>query len=188
MILETERLVLRPWREEDAADLYRYASDPLIGPPAGWPPHKSFEDSCEIIKTVLSATETYAVCMKDDNRAIGSISLKMAGVTDMTERMDECELGYWIGREFWGKGLIPEAAAELIRHGFEELGMRAIWCGYYEGNAKSRRVQDKLGFTYHHRSEGLEVKLLSEIRTGHVMLLTRKSWERSKSGESDSVL
>lgn len=188
MTLETERLILRPWREEDAADLYRHASDPLVGPSAGWPAHKSIEDSREIIKNILSVAETYAVCSREDNRAIGSISLKMAGVTDMTERDDECELGYWIGREFWGQGLIPEAARELIRHGFEELSMRAIWCGYYEGNSKSRRVQDKLGFTYHHRSEGLELELLSEIRTGHVMLLTREAWETSKSSEPDSVL
>lgn len=180
MILETKRLILRPWIEEDAVDLYRYACDPLVGPMAGWPAHKSIDESRGIIKTVLSTAETYAVCLKEDKRAIGSISLKMAGATDMTERLDECELGYWIGREFWGQGLIPEAAAELIRHGFEELGMRRIWCGYYEGNSKSRRVQDKLGFTYHHRSEGLELELLGETRTGHVMYLSRETWDKNK--------
>ena len=57
MILETERLILRPWREEDADDLYIYASDPDIGPPAGWPPHTSVESSREIIRTVLSAVD-----------------------------------------------------------------------------------------------------------------------------------
>ena len=75
MIFETERLILRPWEETDAESLYEYAKDDRIGPIAGWPVHTSVENSREIIKTVLSAPETYAVCLKEDNRAIGSIGL-----------------------------------------------------------------------------------------------------------------
>jgi RimJ/RimL family protein N-acetyltransferase len=178
MILETSRLILRPWCEDDAEELYKYACDAEVGPPAGWPPHTSVENSRDIIRGVLSAPETYAVCLKEDGKPIGSVGLKTGSNTDMTERDDECELGYWIGKPFWGRGLIPEASRELIRHAFEELGMRAVWCGYYDGNVKSRRVQDKLGFVYHHTTEGLEVSLLGEIRTGHAMLLTRKDWEK----------
>ena len=92
MMLETKRLILRPWREDDAKDLYEYAKDPEIGPPAGWPPHTSVENSLAIIKTVLSAPETYAVCRKEDGKAIGSIGLKMGDSTDMTEREDECAI------------------------------------------------------------------------------------------------
>ena len=110
MTLLTPRLILRPWREDDAEDLYKYASEPEVGPPAGWPPHTSVENSREIIKAVLSAPETYAVCLKEDGRAIGSIGLKTGAQTDMTDRSDECELGYWIGKPFWGQGLIPEAS------------------------------------------------------------------------------
>ena len=69
----TERLILRTWKETDAESLYEYAKDPAVGPIAGWPVHKSVENSLEIIKEVLSADETYAVCLKKDNRAIGSI-------------------------------------------------------------------------------------------------------------------
>ena len=64
-MIETERLILRPWRENDAEALYKYASNPDIGPPAGWPPHTSVENSRDIIRTVFSAPETYAVCLKD---------------------------------------------------------------------------------------------------------------------------
>lgn len=60
-ILETERLILRPWLEDDAGELYKYASDPDVGPAAGWPPHTSVDNSRDIISTVLSASETYAV-------------------------------------------------------------------------------------------------------------------------------
>ena len=74
MSMETKRLILRPWREEDAADLYEYAKDPDVGPPAGWPPHESVESSRALIKSVLSAPETYAVCLKDGG-PIGSIGL-----------------------------------------------------------------------------------------------------------------
>ena len=175
-MIETERLILRPWREDDAQALYKYARDPDVGPPAGWPPHTSVENSLNIIRTVLSAPETYAVCLKDGS-PIGSIGLMLKVSTDMTDREDECELGYWIGKPFWGQGMIPEASKALLRHAFEDLGMRAVWCGYYEGNEKSRRVQQKLGFVYHHTTEGLEVTLVNETRTGHTNLMTKEHWQ-----------
>ncbi len=177
MTLETERLILRPWSEEDAEELYKYASDPEVGPPAGWPPHTSVENSRDIIRNVLSRQETYAVCLKE-GKPIGSIGLHLNGHTDMTDRDDECELGYWIGKPFWGQGLIPEASRELLRYAFEKLGMRAVWCGYYDGNEKSRKVQTKLGFVYQHKTEGLEVSLMNEIRTGHCNLMTRERWQK----------
>ena len=176
-MIKTERLILRPWQEQDAEALYTYASDPEVGPPAGWPPHTSVDNSREIIKNVLSKPETYAVCLKDGN-PIGSIGLQLNGSTDMTDRDDECELGYWIGKLYWGQGLIPEASRALLRYAFEELGMRAVWCGYYEGNEKSRKVQTKLGFVYQHKTEGLEVRLMNEIRTGNCNLMTKERWQK----------
>lgn len=175
MILQTKRLILRPWSENDAEELYKYASDPEVGPPAGWPPHTSAQNSREIIRTVLSAPETYAVCLKENGKPIGSIGLHR---NDLAEKDDEYELGYWIGKPFWGQGLIPEASRELLRYAFEDLGMNRIWCGYYDGNEKSRRVQEKLGFVFHHTTEGLEVKLLNEIRTGHSSLMTKERWQK----------
>ena len=175
MILQTTRLLLRPWREEDAEDLYQYAKDPAVGPSAGWPPHTSVANSRIIIREVLSAPETYAICLRENEKNIGSIGLHRK---DLAEAEDEYELGYWIGRPFWGRGLVPEASLEVLRHAFEDLGMNRIWCGYYDGNEKSRRVQEKLGFVYHHTTEGIEVRLLGEIRTGHVMLMTKEDWQK----------
>lgn len=177
MILETERLILRPWEDSDAENLYVYAKDPEVGPIAGWPPHKSVDESRNVIKTVFSASEAYAICLKADGKAIGAIELKLNGHTDMTDRDDECELGYWLGKPFWGKGIMPEAAREMIRHGFEDLNMSAIWCGYYEGNAKSKRVQEKCGFAYVRTTEGLDVPLMGEKRTGHSSILTKEKWQ-----------
>ena len=138
MTLETERLVLRRWQESDAEDLYRYASNPDVGPIAGWPPHQSIDESRTVIKSVFDGAEAYAVCLKSDNRSIGAIELKLNGHTDMTKRDDECELGYWIGKPFWGQGLIPEASREMLRRAFVDLGMSKVWCGYYDGNLKSK--------------------------------------------------
>lgn len=182
MMMETKRLLLRSWQEQDAESLYEYAKDPDVGPPAGWPPHTDVENSRQIIREVLSRPETYAVCLKD-GKPIGSVGLHLE--TDMTDREDECELGYWIGKPFWGQGLIPEAARELLRHAFEELGMRAVWCGYYDGNEKSRRVQEKLGFVYRYTTKGLDVKLMGEKRTGHTNLLTKARWDQLRKAEEE---
>lgn len=176
MILTTERLILRPWEESDAKSLFEYAKDPDVGPIAGWPPHKSVEESLGVIKTVFNSTECYAICEKENNIAIGAIELKLSGHTDMTDKGDECELGYWLGKPFWGRGYMPEAAKELIRHGFENLKMSTIWCGYYDGNGKSKRVQEKVGFVYHHTCDDVPVPLLKEVRVGHTNIMTKERW------------
>ena len=175
MILETDRLMLRPWVEDDAEELYKYAKDPDVGPMAGWPVHTSVEKSREIIRSVLSAPETYAVCLKETGKPVGSIGLHR---NDLATQDDEYELGYWLGKPYWGQGLIPEASREVLRYAFEDLGMNRIWCGYYDGNEKSRRVQVKLGFEYQRRTEGIEVKLLNEVRTGHSNLMTKERWQK----------
>lgn len=176
MILITDRLILRPWTEKDAESLYKYAKDPDVGTPAGWPAHKSVEESLDVIKTVFTGKECYAICEKGNNEAIGAVELKLNEHADMTERDDECELGYWLGKPFWGKGYMPEAAKELIHRGFEDLKMTTIWCGYYEGNEKSKRVQEKLGFLYHHTCNEVPVTLLNEVRVGHTNYMTLEMW------------
>lgn len=178
MILHTERLILRPWCEADANSLFEYAKDPEVGPIAGWPAHKSVEESLDVIKNVFTGKECYAICEKENNIAIGAIELKLNGHTDMTERDDECELGYWLGKEFWGRGYMPEAAIELLGRGFEELGMTTIWCGYYDGNEKSKRVQEKIGFVYHHTCKEVPVPLLDEVRIGHTNYMTKELWTK----------
>lgn len=87
-MLETERLILRRWKYSDAEDLYKYASDPEVGPIAGWPAHQSLDESRDVIKNVLNGKEAYALCLKTDGKAIGAIELKLNGHTDMTERDD----------------------------------------------------------------------------------------------------
>lgn len=171
MILYTERLILRPWEESDAESLYEYAKNPEVGPIAGWPVHTSVENSREIIRDVLSAEETYAVCLREENKAIGSVGLMIGKHSNLDLPEEEGEIGYWIGVPFWGRGLIPEAVQELIRHGFEDLKLKRLWCGYFDGNIKSRRVQEKCGFVYHHTNKDIYWKLMDDIRTEHITCL-----------------
>lgn len=177
--METDRLILRPWEETDAGSLYEYAKDDRIGPIAGWPVHTSVENSREIIKTVLAAPETYAVCLKEDNKAIGSIGLMIGEQSNIGLPDTEGEIGYWIGVPFWGRGLIPEATREMIRYAFAVKHLETLWCGYFEGNEKSRRVQEKCGFSYHHTNRDILWKVMDDIRTEHITRLTRDEWKNS---------
>ena len=186
LTLQTERLILRPWEEDDAESLYEYAKDPAVGPIAGWPPHTSVENSREIIRSVLSADETYAVCLKEDNRAIGSIGLISPAQSHTALGADELEIGYWIGVPFWGRGLIPEATERLIRHAFEDLGCSALWCGYYEGNEKSKRCQEKTGFTFHHIERDVPCELMGDVRTEYFTRLTKDKWLRRQNQTASS--
>ena len=179
MILETKRLILRPWKEEDAEELYHYAKNPLVGPAAGWPPHTSVENSRDIIRGVLSEPETYEVVLKESQKPIGSVGIMTGSHSNLEISDEEGEIGYWIGVPYWGQGLIPEAVRELIRYGFEELNLMTIWCAYFDGNEKSRRVQEKCGFRYHHTNKNVLWHLTNERKTEHVTCLPREQWKKS---------
>lgn len=174
MILETERLILRPWYEDDAAELYRYACDPDIGPVAGWPVHTSVENSREIIRYVLSAEGTFAVVLKETGLPVGCVGWMRKGNIPMAE--DEVEIGYWMGKPYWGRGLIPEAVRACLRHCFEVLHCSRIWCVTDEDNHKSRRVQEKCGFRYHHTLKDNPCPLMGDVRTERVSVVTREEY------------
>lgn len=180
MILETERLILRPWEEKDAEDLYKYASSPEVGPIAGWPVHTSVENSREVIRDVFSAPETYAVVLKETGHPVGCIGFLIGKASNFQIPDTDGEIGYWIGVPFWGRGLIPEAVQEMLRHGFEDLKLHKIWCGYFDGNEKSKRVQEKCGFRHHHTNKDSYWELTDEIRTEHVSCLSEEEWKNKR--------
>ena len=189
MTIETERLILRPWAEDDAEALYKYASDPRVGPQCGWPPHTSVENSREIIRVALSAPETYALVLKETDEPVGCASIMSAGsgTAPMREGDGAREIGYWLGVPHWGQGLVPEAVRALLDRCFEQLGCEVVWCGYHEGNDKSRRVQEKCGFTYHHTEEDKPCSQLPERRTEHFTRMTRAQWEAIRAKEDAHV-
>ncbi|MBO5035132.1 MAG: GNAT family N-acetyltransferase [Oscillospiraceae bacterium] len=181
MILETKCLILRPWEDADAEILYKWASDPDVGPRAGWPPHTSVENSLEIIHGPLGEPETYALVLKETGEPIGSAGLfppeEFCSPADLPEGVVQLELGYWIAKPYWGRGLVPEAGRELLRHAFEDLGCVMAHCCHFDFNAQSKRVIEKLGFTYHTTRE-VVCSQLGETRTDVCYILPRGEWEK----------
>lgn len=170
MTLETERLVLRPFTTMDAADLYEFSRLPQVADAAGWPVHKSVEDSRRVIATVFSAPETYAVVEKESGKVIGSVGFTGRRRGNFES---EDELGYSLHPDWWGNGLMPEAATAVLHHGFEDLGLEAVWCSHYDGNRRSQRVIEKMGF-YPVMSEVLSDDLGEHLT--HFYMLTREDW------------
>lgn len=108
-IMETKRLILRPWRESDAEVLFKYASDPDVGPRAGWPPHKSVEESLKIIRTVFSGEGMWAVELKETSEVIGSIGYLLFNESNLSIGVTDAEIGYWIAKPYWNQGICTEA-------------------------------------------------------------------------------
>ena len=174
--METKRLILRPWTENDAESLYKYAQNPSVGLIAGWLPHTSVENSREVIREILSAPETYAVVLKETNEPIGSVGIMFDNTIHSADMQEgDAEIGYWIGVPYWGLGLIPEAVICLLKRCFDAVGIKRVWCGYFDGNTRSRRVMDKCGFRFHHTEEG-KISPLGDVRTEHFTLLTKEDW------------
>ncbi|WP_369326006.1 GNAT family N-acetyltransferase [Alcaligenes nematophilus] len=176
MTLQTERLILRPWQDTDAKDLYEYAKDERVGPIAGWPVHTSVEESAEIIRTVFNMPEVYAVEHKVNGRAVGCIGILIGKNSNFEIGEEEGEIAYWIGVPYWGQGLIPEAMREVMRHAFETLKLKALWCGYFANNAQSLIAQTKCGFRHHHTEENKYNQFLQDYRTEHISRITAEEW------------
>lgn len=170
MIMETERLILRPWEMTDAAVLFQYASDPRIGPNAGWPPLKDIEESQKIIELILSNWGFFAIVLKETNEIVGCINILIGESSNFEIAADEGELGFWIGVPHWGKGYVTEAIEEMLDYGFEDLELEKIWCGYFSDNIRSKIVQEKCGFQYQYTLEKVKT-LTGDEKTEIVMAM-----------------
>ena len=180
MILKTDRLILRHWRRWDAKELHKYASNPNVGPNAGWPIHKNVGESRDIIKHVLAKPTTFAVVLKETKKPVGSAGLILGKDCHIDVPIDEAEIGYWIGEPYWGQGLIPEAVNKLLEYGFVNLGLGKIWCGYFEGNTKSKRVAEKCGFKYQYTKENVPCAIEGQLNIVHFASITKDDWLEGK--------
>ena len=149
VLLETERLILRRFTEDDAPQVYRnWASDDEVTKYLTWPTHRSAADSLGFMKyCVQSYAEPtcyqWGMELKDTHELIGSLS----GV-HIDENADSVELGWCIGRRFWGKGYTPEAARAVTAFLFDEVGVNRIAALHDVHNLKSGRVMQKIGMKY----------------------------------------
>lgn len=151
--LKTERLLLRPFRQSDLDDFFEYASVDGVGQMAGWVPHKNKEESQKILDLFINEKKTFAVV--NNGKVIGSIGIEKYNEKQYPE-FDEKkarELGYVLSKEYWGSGLMPEAAKEVIRYLFDDVGLDLLFCSHFIENNQSKRVIEKLGFKYYKDTE-----------------------------------
>ena len=163
MIIHTQRLCLRPWSDADAPALFELARDPRIGMLCGWKPFELIDDAREALSTVLVANDSYAVTLSSTGELVGSIALR---VDADSPEATVADIGYWIGVPYWGNGYASEAGRAIIERA-KELGVETIILKYFDGNDASRRVSEKLGFTWRSREEGVEYPPIGKRLTVH---------------------
>ncbi len=175
--LETERLILRPFTLEDKYDMFEYGQDDRVGPSAGWPLHKTVEDSEEVIdKFFINATHPdWAIVLKENNKVIGSIGIKMETLDKMPNR---CELGYVLSPKNWGQGIVPEASREVIKYAFDTLKLEFVDILHYDFNMKSKRVIEKLGFKFVEFKEKHRTLYDGRVVNSLIYIMDRELYEK----------
>jgi len=144
--LQSERIILRRWTDDDAETLFKWASDHDLGPRAGWPPHKSVEESLDAIHTFFKNETTWAVVLKETNEVIGCVGYHPAEKSNIQIEDDCGEVGYWIAKPFWNKGLATEALKIVIDFCFNVKKMRMLYGDHFIDNPASGKVMEKCGF------------------------------------------
>lgn len=144
--LYTDRLILRDLHVSDADDFFEFAYTDLVGPLAGWSPHKNLAETIRVIHNMNISTEegnsfNYAIIDKK--------SLKMIGTIELYNYFPhhKAELGYALNPKFWNQGLVTEAAMAILDYGFNVLKLKRIEAGTYIDNYASQRVCEKIGMT-----------------------------------------
>ena len=148
--LETERLWLRPWKTDDLEDFYEYARVDGVGQMAGWTPHASIEESKKILTAFIEHKKTFALEYKENHKVIGSLGLENL-IYDLGEPYTSLtgrEIGYVLSKDYWGRGLMPEAVKRVIQYCFTEENYDFLQCSHSLSNLQSKRVIEKAGFTF----------------------------------------
>lgn len=147
--IETDRLILRAWKETDLNDLYTYASVEGVGEKAGWNHHQSVEESQSILSSFIKNRKTFALELKENGKVIGSLGLEPRDEdAGLDEKLRGREIGYVLSKDYWGRGLMPEAVNAVIDYCFVTLGFDYLTCGHFDHNDPSRRVVEKSGFRF----------------------------------------
>lgn len=164
MTFETERLILRPWEMDDLQTLHKLAKDPHVGPPCGWNPHADIKESKGVLEDILMNDYTFALVLKETGEVIGDISLMPYSESRFPENEKQGEVGFWLGYPYWGNGYMPEACKRIVKYGFDDLKLERIWCAHNLENEKSKRVQEKSGFSFHHEDSYYAKELDARVK------------------------
>jgi RimJ/RimL family protein N-acetyltransferase len=147
--LETQRLLLRPLKEEDEENIYQYVKDYDI---ARWTiniPHPyPREGAIEFIKQARGLMEEglayeLAILLKPEMKIVGVVSF-----VRINKAHRNAELGYWVGKPYWNNGIATEAAIRILEFGFEDLGLQRIFAKCFFDNLPSKRIMEKIDMEY----------------------------------------
>lgn len=175
-VFTTERLIIRPWKNEDLEDFYEYARVEGVGEMAGWSTHKDIEESKRILDIFIKGKKTLSLEM--DGKVIGSLGIEEYDNLPELEGLRGRELGYSLSKDYWGRGLMPEAVEKIIEYLFTEVNLDFIACGHWVLNNQSRRVQEKCGFKYF--KDYSHITNWGEERKSKKTILYKKDWEMRK--------
>lgn len=171
--LETERLLLRPFRLSDAPAVYDYAKLDSVGPKAGWKPHENLGESKKIVEHFIEKQEVYAIVYKKVNKVIGSIGIHK---TKLGSIGDVYELGFVLHPEYHRRGLMSEAVYACLDECFFECDYPEIYVGHFIENQPSRALIEKFGFqwvediAYSSRDYGLkESKIYKYTKLNYIL-------------------
>lgn len=171
--LETDRLLLRSFTEQDINDLAIYASDPKVGPRAGWKPHESREETLGIVRMFIAEDNVWAVVRKSDGRVIGSLGLH----ADKHRNLPTVKtIGYVLARDCWGYGYMTEAVTRALEYLFNDLKLRLVSVSHYTFNDRSRRVIEKCGFVREGTLRQTFLRYDGELFDETLYSLTREEW------------
>jgi len=154
LLIETERLLLRPFEQADLYEFHEYASVEDVGEMAGWKHHETVEQTQEILDRFIEEKKTFAIVLKENNKVIGSLGVEKYGMEEALTEFDNYkgrEIGYVLSKDYWGRGIMPEAVHAVIDYLFNDLDLDFLICGYYDFNKQSKKVQEKCGFKPYRR-------------------------------------
>ena len=147
-VLNSSRLILRPFTLSDAPALFSWASDPEVTAYLRFPAHTSVQDSQRIIRHWIESDRHppffhWALEVREDFRVIGSIGIEISSLQD-----NRGEIGYCIAKEAWNQGYATEALSIVLRFAMEQAGFHRIEACHAEGNTASKRVMEKAGMIH----------------------------------------
>jgi len=151
--IETDRLILRGWKETDYLDLYEFISDDRVAQNAGYKAIKDVEASKNIIKTYIFHNQSYAIELKSEKKVIGSIGIDDIAMDKEFLHLKQRYIEYTINSKYWNNGYATEAVKFLIKYLFEELNLNLVWSSHYDFNMRSKRVLEKSGLEYKYSRE-----------------------------------
>jgi ribosomal-protein-alanine N-acetyltransferase len=147
-VLETERTRLRKVTAEDAEAMFRYCADPEVSRYTTWYPHIAIDDTLGFIGHLANKYDKGELAPWGIEDKATSALIGTCGFVHWHTAHSSAELGYALSREYWNKGIMTEAAGEIVKFGFREMELARIEARCLVPNIGSAKVMEKLGMSY----------------------------------------